>query len=171
MDHSLTGSLSRWFFDKFLAWWDCLTHHFHWRLLISFHGGVLNSLRNILRCLMCIKLFAHGRSCHWYHLESAALTQRHITAILYVNYFACTNQIFLINPVVIDVHHMVLEHAVLLRLVNITASKFISRTSGSTLLIGRVLLTRAGDSLFGFTPLFYLIQTQQVLVCWRTCVH
>ena len=64
---------------------------------------------------------AHGRSRHWHHLKAAALAQRHVTAALNVDSFACTNQIFLV-----DVHHVILEYAVLLRLVNIGSPKFIS---------------------------------------------
>jgi len=64
---------------------------------------------------------AHGRSRHWHHLKAATLAQRHVTAALNVDSFACTNQIFLV-----DVQHVILEYAVLLRLVNIGSPKFIS---------------------------------------------
>lgn len=171
MYYSLAGNrLSRWFFNKtlakFLTCRDCLPHDFYWGLLV-FHRGVLNSIGNVLRFLMWSRYSAHGRSRHWHHLKAAALAQRHVTAALNVDSFACTNQIFLV-----DVQHVILEYAVLLRLVNIGSPKFISWTGGSTLLIGRVLWPCTSDPRFGgVTPLllFHLFKVQQVLASWSTC--
>lgn len=84
---------------------------------------MLNSIRNILWSMRIIifSKFTRGRSCHWYHLEAATLAQRDVSAVLNVDSFTCTYQIFLV-----DVHHVILENAVLLRLVNISGPKFIS---------------------------------------------